>query len=69
MTQGRGGSLLAVLANPPLTAGDRTLRRVEMAAKLLGFAEVQIANLFAVPSHATGEIAVLGAEEIGRAHV
>ncbi|MEO5316321.1 DUF1643 domain-containing protein [Pseudarthrobacter sp. CC12] len=57
--------MLAILANPSLTKGARTLRRVEMAAELLGFTKVRVANLFALPSHATGEIAVLGAEEDG----
>ena len=57
--------LLAILANPALTKGTRTLRRVDLAASLLGFSQVNIANLFALPSHSTGEIAVLGAEEHG----
>lgn len=59
------GTLVAVLANPPLTDGSRTLRRVELAAELLGFAQHRIANLFAVPSHATGAIAHLGQHESG----
>lgn len=57
--------LLAILANPPLTQGTRTLRRVELAAALLGYERAHVVNLFALPSHATGEIAVLGAEEHG----
>lgn len=57
--------LLAILANPPLTQGTRTLRRVELAADLLGFARVHVVNLFALPSHTTGEIAVLGVDEGG----
>lgn len=48
------GTLLAVLTNPPLTDGTRTLRRVDLAAELLGFDQQRVANLFAVPSHATG---------------
>lgn len=60
------GILFAVLANPPLTEGQRTLlRRVALAAELLGFTDVEVTNLFAVPSHATGAIAVLGTEEDG----
>ena len=59
------GILFAVLANPPLTEGQRTLRRVALAAELLGFTDVEVANLFVVPSHATGAIAVLGIEEGG----
>ncbi|MBL7487500.1 DUF1643 domain-containing protein [Frankia sp. AgB1.9] len=53
--------LLAVLTNPPLTPGTRTVRRVELAADLLGFTEVRVANLFSLPSAAAGEIDVLGA--------
>lgn len=56
----RDSVLVAVLANPPLTSGARTIRRVELAAELLGFAGASIANLFALPSHATGAIAELG---------
>jgi len=59
------GRLVAILANPPLTDGTRTLRRVELAAELLGFTDVGTANLFALPSHATGAIAELGATEKG----
>lgn len=55
------GVLVAVLANPPLTTGTRTIRRVELAAQLLGFSRAAVVNLFALPSHATGEIAELGA--------
>lgn len=59
------GRLVAILANPPLTNGTRTLRRVELAAGILGFADVEIANLFALPSHATSAIAELGRTETG----
>lgn len=59
------GRLVAILANPPLTDGIRTLRRVELAAELLGFTDVEIANLFALPSHATSAIAELGTTETG----
>lgn len=58
-------ALLAVLTNPPLTTGTRTLRRTALVAEQLGFAQVHVVNLFAVPSHATGEIAALGLEEAG----
>jgi hypothetical protein len=57
--------MAAVLANPPLTEGERTLRRVAMAAELLGFEQVVIANFFAIASRGTGAIAVLGAGEDG----
>lgn len=58
-------TLVAVLTNPPLTDGKRTLRRVALAAELLGFDDVAVANLFSVPSHATGAIAELGISEDG----
>ncbi|GAB3745549.1 DUF1643 domain-containing protein [Microlunatus parietis] len=48
-----------------MTEGTRTLRRVELAADLLGFARVEIANLFAESSQTTNEIALLGANESG----
>lgn len=54
-------TLLAVLSNPPLTDGRRTLTRVELAAGLLGFDRVVVGNLFALPSHATGALTELGA--------
>lgn len=65
MISAKRDQLLVILANPPLTDGTRTLRRVEMAADILGFNKMPIANLFALPSRATGEIAVLGADEHG----
>jgi hypothetical protein len=57
------GRLVAILADPPLTDGNRTLRRVQLAAELLAFTDVGTANLFALPSHATGAIAELGTAE------
>lgn len=59
------GTLVAVLANPPLTDGKRTLRRVALAAELLGFDDVAVANLFSMPSHRTGAITELGTAEDG----
>jgi hypothetical protein len=59
------GALVAVLSNPPLTDGKRTLRRVALAAELLGFDDFAVANLFSLPSHATGAIAELGTTEEG----
>ena len=58
-------TLVAVLTNPPVTDGKRTLRRVDLAAELLGFDHVTVANLFALPSHATGAITDLGVTEDG----
>lgn len=59
------GTLVAVLTNPPLTDGRRTLRRVALAAELLGFEDLAVTNLFSVPSHASGAIAELGVSEDG----
>jgi hypothetical protein len=58
-------TLVAVLTNPPLTDGTRTLRRVTLATELLGFDDVVVANLFSVPSRATGALAELGTTEDG----
>ena len=60
MAGSRPKTLLAVLSNPPLTDGRRTLQRVELAVALLGFDRVVVGNLFGVPSHATGAISALG---------
>lgn len=60
MNNRRPRTLLAVLTNPPLTDGRRTLNRVTLAANLLGFDRVVVGNLFALPSHATGAITELG---------
>nr|NLI49740.1 DUF1643 domain-containing protein [Propionibacterium sp.] len=65
MTATDSRTLVAVLSNPPLTDGHRTLRRVDLAAELLGFTHRRVANLFALPSHATGAIADLGQENTG----
>lgn len=59
------GALVAVLSNPPLTDGQRTIRRVRLAADLLGFDEVIVANLFGLPSVSTRAIAHIGAAEEG----
>lgn len=41
------------------------MRRVELAAEILGFTGAEITNLFALPSRATGDIALLGASPEG----
>lgn len=73
MDNPRPRTLVAVLSNPPLTDGRRTLKRVELAASLLGFDDVVVGNLFALPSHATGAITELGGGPEGwqtaRAHL
>ena len=58
-------TLVAVLCNPPLTNGQRTLSRVELATRLLGFKDLATVNLFSLPSHATGAIDDLGLTEEG----
>jgi hypothetical protein len=65
MAPDRTPTLLAVLANPPLRGGVRTLRRVELAARLLDYASVDVANLFALPTHTTSAIALSGTTEEG----
>ncbi len=65
MDNARQRTLVAVLTNPPLTAGLRTINRVTMAANLLGFDRVVVGNLFALPSHATGAITELGVSPHG----
>jgi hypothetical protein len=55
-----GGTLLAVLSNPPTTRGERTLGRVRLACDILGFDDFLVANLFSLPSRSTRQIAELG---------
>lgn len=61
----RTKTLVAVLSNPPLTDGQRTLRRVALAGSILGFAAHRVVNMFAIPSHATGALGRLGMAESG----
>lgn len=56
-------SLLVVLSNPPTTSGARTLARVELARKILGFGSVEVVNLFPIPTYRTGGISAAGAAE------
>lgn len=58
-------TLLAVLSNPPVTDGKRTLARLQTVSGLLGFEGIEVANLFALPSYQTGEISQLGVAEDG----
>lgn len=56
-----GDVLLAIGANPPAqTSGERTLARIAQARDLLGFQQVRIANLFALPSYRTSGLSELG---------
>ena len=65
MTPNFARALLAAPTNSPLTTGTRTLRRTALAAERPGCAQVHVISPFAVPSHATGEVAALGLEEAG----
>ncbi|MBK6871322.1 MAG: DUF1643 domain-containing protein [Kineosporiaceae bacterium] len=60
-----GGTLGAILLNPPLTAGTATVRHLRVAADLLGCAEIQVANLFAIPTKSVIEINVIGSTAAG----
>lgn len=60
-----GGTLVAVLCNPPLTDGNRTLSRVQLAERILGFDGHRVVNIFARPSHATGALGHLGVDDSG----
>ncbi|MBF4998647.1 DUF1643 domain-containing protein [Nocardia sp. BSTN01] len=54
-----------MLSNPPVTDGRRTARRVDLATMILGFDAYRIVNMFAWPSHATGELNQLGTADSG----
>jgi hypothetical protein len=55
------GVLLAICSNPPLsTSGERTLARLEQARALLGFQNVRLVNLFALPTYRSDEVEALG---------
>jgi hypothetical protein len=58
---GGQGLLVAIASNPPLTtSGERTRGRLDQARAVLGFAEVRLVNLFAVPTYRTGGVGVVG---------
>lgn len=53
--------LVAIASNPPLTtSGERTRGRLDQACAVLGFGEVRLVNLFAVPTYRTGGVADVG---------
>ena len=52
--------LVAVLASPPTTSGDRTRSRVELVRTTLGARRTCIANLFPIPTHRTTDITRVG---------
>ncbi|CEH10549.1 Putative uncharacterized protein [Propionibacterium freudenreichii] len=60
------GALLTIASNPPLgTSGQRTMGRVALAAKVLGYSEARLANLFALPTYRTGDLSTVGATADG----
>lgn len=57
----RSSRLLVIGSNPPSqTSGARTLARVDLAREVLGFQEVRLVNLFALPSYRSGGLSELG---------
>lgn len=52
--------LVAVLMNPPLTPGTTTIKRVQMASRILQCESFEIVNLFPLATKSTLEIADLG---------
>jgi hypothetical protein len=54
------GKLIAILASPPTTSGERTRLRVEKASIYLGCSGTSIVNLFPLPTYRTGDISRLG---------
>ncbi|ADX75212.1 hypothetical protein Asphe3_41470 (plasmid) [Pseudarthrobacter phenanthrenivorans Sphe3] len=50
----------AILFNPPLSTGARTIARVTLAAKLLGHEEATIANLFPLATKSVLEVNAIG---------
>jgi hypothetical protein len=54
------GRILAVLATPPITSGQRTRGRVELSRQLLGFEECVIVNIFSKPTIHSGDVSRLG---------
>lgn len=56
------GVLLAILATPPETSGERTLKRLELARQLLGFREVRVVNVLNVATFRTNGMSTVGKE-------
>jgi len=59
------GTLLAVLSNPPTTAGTRTRNRVELARQMTGHSSVIIENLFGIATYRTNGISDAGVDQHG----
>jgi hypothetical protein len=54
--------LLAILATPPETSGERTLKRLELAREILGFQRVAVVNVLDVPTFRTNGMTTAGAD-------
>lgn len=67
-TSSEGRTLLVIGSNPPVTSGQRTLGRADLARRLLGFDQVEIANLFSGPTYRTGGVALAGVSGDGWLH-
>lgn len=59
------GRLLVVGLTPPATSGARTRARVNTARQLLGFATVDLVNLFAFTTHDATDLSVAGQQSDG----
>ena len=55
-----GKVLLAILATPPETSGERTLQRLELARQILGFDFVRVVNVLNVPTFRTNGMSTAG---------
>ncbi|WP_447949620.1 DUF1643 domain-containing protein [Microbacterium aurum] len=53
-------TLVAILANPSTAGGDRTRKRIALAANVLGYDDYRIINLFSIASASSRDVAVLG---------
>ena len=59
-----GKVLLAILATPPETSGERTLKRLELARQILGFDSVRVVNVLDVPTFRTNGMSTAGKEAL-----
>jgi hypothetical protein len=59
-----GKMLLAILATPPETSGERTLKRLELARQILGFDAVRVVNVLDVPTFRTNGMSTAGKEAL-----
>lgn len=54
---------MAVCSSPPKTSGIRTLKRVEMARKILRYEHVRVANMFPLATQSSGDLKILGVHQ------